>query len=216
MPTPLHLFLGISNRIILDAFSELLGKELVEETLKTVTTVHSAGCGGKSDLYRSQRARDRKWIKKECSATLRTAAAAVASLTAASEVFPFHPLPLAAAAASLSCFTKTTGQQQDIDAWRAAVNDIQQHWSCGDSSGCIPEAAHAAHTHWSSLSAIDSSVEHQRHRSSPSMLSFNALFHKQHLNSQATQMRAPAPLLADATLRAVQPFLSAMLNFYFF
>ena len=46
VPTPLHLFLGISNRIILDAFSELLGKEHVEETLKQVTTVHSAGCGG--------------------------------------------------------------------------------------------------------------------------------------------------------------------------
>ena len=27
VPTPLHLFLGISNRIIFDAFSELLGKE---------------------------------------------------------------------------------------------------------------------------------------------------------------------------------------------
>ena len=32
VPTPLHLFLGISNRIILDAFSELFSKELVEET----------------------------------------------------------------------------------------------------------------------------------------------------------------------------------------
>ena len=50
VPTPLHLFLGISNRIILDAFCELLGKERVEAALQSVTTVHSAGCGGKSDL----------------------------------------------------------------------------------------------------------------------------------------------------------------------
>ena len=33
VPTPLHLFLGISNRIILDAFSELLGKEHVQSAL---------------------------------------------------------------------------------------------------------------------------------------------------------------------------------------
>jgi len=34
VPTPLHLFLGISNRIILDAFSELLGSDLVEQSLQ--------------------------------------------------------------------------------------------------------------------------------------------------------------------------------------
>src|SRR4051794_34391972 len=33
VPTPLHLFLGISNRIILDAFSELLGRERVQAAL---------------------------------------------------------------------------------------------------------------------------------------------------------------------------------------
>ena len=48
IPTPLHLFLGISNRIILDAFSELLGKDLVEQSLQHVTTIHSAGSGGRA------------------------------------------------------------------------------------------------------------------------------------------------------------------------
>ncbi len=51
VPTPLHLFLGISNRIILDAFSELLDKERVETALNSISTVDSAGCSGKSDLY---------------------------------------------------------------------------------------------------------------------------------------------------------------------
>jgi len=82
VPTPLHLFLGISNRIILDAFSELLSKELVEEALKQVTTIHSAGCGGKSDLFDLNGPEIRKWIKKECSSTLREAAEKENSLTA--------------------------------------------------------------------------------------------------------------------------------------
>ena len=36
VPTSLHLFLGISNRIILDTFSALFSKKLVEETLEKV------------------------------------------------------------------------------------------------------------------------------------------------------------------------------------
>ena len=41
VPTPLHLFLGISNRIIPDVFSELFSKELVEETLEKVNNSFS-------------------------------------------------------------------------------------------------------------------------------------------------------------------------------
>ena len=70
VPTPLHLFLGISNRIILDAFSELLGKERVEEVLKKIKTMHSAGCGGRSDLYDLNGQEISRWIKKECSSTI--------------------------------------------------------------------------------------------------------------------------------------------------
>ena len=76
VPTPLHLFLGISNRIILDAFSELLGKECLEEALKPITTIHSAGCGGKSDLYDLNGPEISKFIKKDCSTSALAAAGA--------------------------------------------------------------------------------------------------------------------------------------------
>ena len=83
VPIPLHLFLGLGNRIILDAFSELLGKERVQSALTTITTVHSAGCSGKSDLYDLNGPEISKWIKKECSASVLAAAAASSSLPAA-------------------------------------------------------------------------------------------------------------------------------------
>ena len=51
VPTPLHLFLGISNRIILDAYKELFGEAVVMEAVQKIKTVHSVGCGGLSDLY---------------------------------------------------------------------------------------------------------------------------------------------------------------------
>jgi hypothetical protein len=83
VPTPVHLFLGLSNRIILDAFSELLGKELVEAALKPVITIHSAGCGGKRDVFELNGPEIRKWIKYGCSAKLRAAAEQQGALSAA-------------------------------------------------------------------------------------------------------------------------------------
>ena len=82
VPTPLHLFLGISNRIILDAFSELLGKERVEAALAAVKSVHSAGCGGLSDLYDLNGPEISKWIKKKCNVSVLGAAAAASSPSA--------------------------------------------------------------------------------------------------------------------------------------
>jgi hypothetical protein len=81
VPTPLHLFLGISNRIILDSFSELFSKELVEETLEKVKTIHSGGGGGKSDIFQLNGPEIRKWIKKNCSAVLRAGAERNGDLT---------------------------------------------------------------------------------------------------------------------------------------
>ena len=206
-PTPLHLFLGISNRIILDALSELLGKECVETALKAVTTVHSVGCSGKSDLYDLNGPEISKWIKRECSATVLAAAAASSALPAATT-------------ASHSILTRWLQQlhhcllhsgdwtASDLDAWRTAVSDIHQHWSAEAHSNPFPK-----------LHMLHHSVEFaERHRflgrASEAQIesfhaSFNALFHKQHRNQSGNTAERLRRSLADSTLRAVQPFLSA-------
>ena len=51
VPTPLHLFLGISNRIIFNAYKELVGEQALTQIISAVKSKHSAGCGGLSDLY---------------------------------------------------------------------------------------------------------------------------------------------------------------------
>jgi hypothetical protein len=125
VPTPLHLFLGISNRIILDAFGELLGKELVEAALKPVTTVHSAGCGGKSDLYDLNGPEISKWIKKECSkAVLAAASSSLPSATKATHSILSRWLEQLHSSL-LHCRDWTA---DEIEAWRSVVDDIWQHW----------------------------------------------------------------------------------------
>ncbi len=132
VPTPLHLFLGISNRIILDAFSELLDKERVETALKSISTVHSAGCSGKSDLYDLNGPEISKLIRRECSATLLSA---VSAATAAS-----HSILSRWLAQLHHCLLHSDDwTTDDIESWRAAVNDIQQHWYAETSQAAFPK-----------------------------------------------------------------------------
>jgi hypothetical protein len=205
VPTPLHLFLGISNRIILDAFSELFSKELVEETLKKVTTIHSAGCSGKSDLYDLNGPEIRKWIKRECSTTLRTAAEVTERLTA-SQKSTFSTLKRWLEDLHAHLLHKNEWTPKQIEDWRAAVDDIQQHWCSETSQSAFPK-----------LHMLRHSLEFaERHRflgrASEAQIesahaSFNTLFHKHHLNQGSNTSERLRRSLADASLRAVQPFL---------
>lgn len=70
VPTPLHVFLGISNRIIFNACKRLAGDAAVAESVARVKTTHSAGCGGLSDLYQLNGPEITQWLKRNTSASL--------------------------------------------------------------------------------------------------------------------------------------------------
>ena len=204
VPTPLHLFLGISNRIILDAFSELLGKEHVQSALATITTVHSAGCGGKSDLYDLNGPEISKWIKRKCSATLLAAAVDVSAPTKAS-----HSVLSRWLQQLHHCLLHSDDwEPTDIDAWRSVVRDIHSNWRVETSIAAFPKL-HMLHH------AVDFAERHRfLGRASEAQIesfhaSFNTLFHKQHRNQSSNTDERLRRSLADATLRAVQPFASS-------
>jgi hypothetical protein len=203
VPTPLHLYLGISNRIILDAFSELFTKELVEETLEAVKTLHSVGCSGKSDLFDLNGPEISKWIKKECSATLLAASPDVPAATKAS-----HSVLSRWLQQLHHCLLRSDDWTAgDIDAWRSVVTDIHQHWCAETGQKAFPK-----------LHMLHHSVEFaERHRflgrASEAQIesfhaTFNSLFHKQHRNQSGNLEERLRRSLADAALRAMQPFLS--------
>ena len=205
VPTPLHLFLGISNRIILDAFSELLGKESVETALKSIATVHSAGCGGKSDLYDLNGPEISKWIRRECSASVLASVAASSALPAATTAS--HSILSRWLQQLHHCLLHSNEwTAADIDAWCTAVSDIHQHWQAEAHSKPFPK-----------LHMLHHSVEFaERHRflgrASEAQIesfhaSFNSLFHKHHLNQGGNTAERLRRSLADACLHAVQPLL---------
>jgi hypothetical protein len=212
VPTPLHLYLGISNRIILDAFSELLGKERVEATLQAVTTVHSAGCGGASDLFDLNGPEITKWIKKECSASVLAAAAAAAA--------PSCSPVSAATKATHSILSRWLKQlhssllhrrdwtRAEIEAWRGVVDDIQQHWCAETSIAAFPKLHMLRHT-------VEFAERHRfLGRASEAQIEsfhakFNELFHDHHHNRGRHTAERLRRSLADAALRAVQPCLAS-------
>ena len=77
--TPLHVFLGLSNRIIMKVFPGVLGEEPVLKAVRSIKIVHSAGCGGLSDLWDLNGQEITKWVKKKCSSTLLAPPAASAA-----------------------------------------------------------------------------------------------------------------------------------------
>jgi hypothetical protein len=204
VPTPLHLFLGISNRIILDAFSELLGKERVQAALTSITTVHSAGCSGAADLHDLNGPEISKWIKKECSASVLAAAAASSSIPAATSAS--HSILSRWLQQLHHCLLRSDDwTAADIDAWRSVVSDIHQHWRAETSINAFPKLHMLHHS-------VDFAERHRfLGRASEAQIesfhaSFNALFHKQHRNQSSNTAERLRRSLADASLRAAQPF----------
>jgi len=206
VPTPLHLFLGISNRIILDAFSELLGKELMETSLKSITTIHSAGCGGKSDLYDLNGPEISKWIKKQCGAGLLAAAGASSSIPATTKAS--HSLLTRWLQQLHHCLLRSGDwTAADINAWRTAVSDIHSNWRAETSQAAFPKLHMLHHS-------VDFAERHRfLGRASEAQMEsfhaqFNTLFHDHHLNQGSNTAERLRRSLADATLRAVQPCLA--------
>jgi hypothetical protein len=203
VPTPLHLFLGLGNRIILEAFSELFGKELVEEALKSITTIHTDGCGGKSDLFDLNGPEICKWLKHGCSAALRTEADKSQHLTAEQK-------------ATHSILTRWLQQLHDhllhkrewtvqqIEQWRAAVTDIQQHW-CGETGGrpfpklhMLRHALEFAERHRILGCVSEAQIESYHYQ-------FKILFNHNHRNMTPDELERLRRCLADTSLHAVQP-----------
>jgi hypothetical protein len=205
VPTPLHLFLGISNRIILDAFSELFGKELVEQSLQQVTTIHSAGSGGRADVFQLNGPEIRKWIKQKRSVTLLAAAADAGGADAATKAT--HSI-LSRWLQSLHdhLLHKREWEAKEIEDWRAAVDDIQQHWCAETGQDPFPKLHMLRHSlefaerHRFLGRASEAQIESYHYK-------FKRLFHQQHLNMAHDEAERQRRCLADSSLRAVQSIL---------
>jgi hypothetical protein len=202
VPTPLHLFLGISNRIILGAYKELFGEAVVQEAVARVKTIHSAGCGGASDLYDLNGPEITQFIKRQHGRGPFSVITSAASCPAASRAA--HSLLSRWLQQLHSCLLHSRDWALDeLESWRSAVIDIHQHWQAETHSDAFPKLHMLHHT-------IEFAERHRfLGRASEAQMEafhaqFNTLFHDHHLNQGSNTSERLRRSLADATLRAIQ------------
>jgi hypothetical protein len=200
VPTPLHLFLGLSNRIIKDSFIEIFGKEVVEAAMNQVTTIHTVGCGGKSDLFDLNGPEIRKWIRKGMSEKMREDKEDITPEQKANHSILSRWLQQL----HQQLLHKELWGRDDIEAWSSIVGDIQQHWQSETKQKPFPKLHMLKHT-------VEFAERHRfLGRASEAQIesfhsSFNSLFNKHHFNQSHNTPERLRRCLADATLRAVQP-----------
>ena len=186
-------------------FSELFSKELVEETLEKVKTIHSAGCGGKSDIFQLNGPEICKWIKKDCSVTLRTAAEAKGELTA-DQKSTYTTLKRWLENLHDHLLHKKEWETKEIEEWRAVVQDIQQNWCQETGQTAFPKLHILKHSlefaeRYLFLGrASEAQIESYHYQ-------FKVRFNNNHLNMSHNEPERLRRCLADTTLHAVQPLL---------
>ncbi len=104
-------------------FPRLFGEQPVLAAVKRIKTVHSAGCGGLSDLWDLNGQEITKWIKKKCSTSVLDASAASTAARASHSI-------LSGWLQKLHHFLLNAKEWKpaDIDDWRATVGDIHKNW----------------------------------------------------------------------------------------
>jgi hypothetical protein len=70
VPTPLHLFLGIGNRVISKMLLPLFGRDALSAAILAMKSKHTPGCGGLSDLFDLNGPELTRFIKRNIPASL--------------------------------------------------------------------------------------------------------------------------------------------------
>jgi hypothetical protein len=201
VPTPLHVFLGISNRIIMKVFPRLFGEEAVVKAVRSIKTIHSAGCGGLSDVWDLNGQEITKWVKKQCSSRLLAAAEATAEARSSHSILSSWLVKMHHSLLHVNKWTVA-----DLDAWRATVADIHTNWVAETGIAPFPKLHMLHHT-------VDFAERYRfMGQASEAQIesfhaAFNALFHSNHRNMSSNTPERFRRSLAYASLRALRPTL---------
>ena len=207
VPTPLHLYLGISQRIIYDALKEICGETPVLALVKTVKSKHSAGCGGLSDLHSLNGAEIRRWIKRHDTEKLAISPECLPSLRRS---FKARKDLMQTWLERLHEFLLHSGKQKQWDAtelfrFRQFLNDIYARWQKVTGIRPFPKlhmlrhAVEFAERHHMLGVVSEAQIESFHFR-------LNDLYNRHHRNMSQQPLERMRRCLADVAAAAVSPF----------
>lgn len=204
VPLPLHLYLGMNNRIIFDVFKELLGEGPVMKAVETVRSIHTPGCGGLSDLYALNGPELRLWIKWELSESTLEAARASGTIGVDVEA---KVLMLTWWMETLESRLLSSKQWEasDLLEFRTFLDDIHAHWQEATGHRAFPKLHMLRHAlefaeRYHFLGRVSEAQIESFHAH------FNELLNKRHRNMSQNQSERVRRSLADVALRNIKPF----------
>ena len=203
VPTPLHLFLGINNRIILIALKQFLGETTVLRMVAECKTKHSAGCGGLSDLKSLNGPEITRFIKKRSAEEL-TELALEQRRIVRGDGDQIRRLQGWMAKLHQFLLHDEEWDSARIFRFRALVDDIHRHWTTCTGIEPFPQlhmlrhAVEFAERHGILGQISEAQIESLHAK-------FNALFHVQHRNTSDKPGVRLRRCLADAVLAIAAP-----------
>jgi len=210
VPTPLHLYLGINNRLIKNAFEELVGKEQLYDILQAVRSKHSSGCGGLSDLYDLNGPEIARWIKQDRCAEIAVLAAATSNCKMQTQV---NIARMAKWMRQLHTYLLHDQQwtPADLFIFRTFIRDIYAKWEITTGDTVIPKLHMLQHSvefaqRWGILGAASEAQIESIH------FTFKELYHVQHRNMSQKPLERIRRSLADVVAAAAGPVASAEIS----
>jgi len=207
VPTPLHLYLGINNRLIFDAFKEIVGEKQLTGILLAVKSKHSAGCGGLSDLYALNGPEIARWIKQDRCAEVAVLAAASANMSIQTHA------KIAKMAFWMQQLHKyllhgRQWQPTELFIFRGVIRDIYANWTKTTGDRAFPKLHMLQHSvefaaRWGILGAASEAQIESIH------FTFKSLYHVQHRNKSQEPLERVRRCLADVVAAAAAPSATA-------
>ena len=150
VPTPLHVALGVGNRIIEKGLTPLLGETLMKEAVRRVKTVHRPGYGGLSDIWDLNGPELQRWVHKNCTADL------MKRVQDSSEVEPQRKLLAGLAAPQMNDWLSQlpgallnvqSVTDESVATLRALCKEIHACWQFATNDTIFPKLHMLHHTH---------------------------------------------------------------------
>lgn len=199
IPTPLHVFLGVGNKIITEVFSALFGAERVQQAISSIKTIHSHGCTGLSSWHSLNGPELIKFLKKADSFFQDSDKDSIQRYTTLIRIMN-----------QLQHFLLTLREWDDIkvDIWQQIVKFIQSNWREQTNTAAFPKihmlvhAVEFARKHKFLSIGSESPMESFHHQ-------FKVFFHQRHINQSRFPSERFRRCIADCAVLVMQPIVEA-------
>ena len=199
VPIPLHLLLGIGNKIILECLPALLGAQPVVSSVVKIKTAHTPGHGGITDVHGLNGPEIARFIQ-----------------TAYDELEDDAPLSIDRTKMEklmewlkklhANLLKKTEWNQTSLDSFYQLIRDIWLHWESTSGLRAFPKLHMLVHA-WEFAKRFKVLGEVSEAQIESYHYKFGEKQHRHHMNQAKKPAEQQRRALADTTLEAIRPLI---------